>query len=155
MADHYTSLAHTQKTTRPTTTTTAATSASRLRKLQEHVSNSRQLFGVLTLVITGAILLLLTGLTVIVTVVGLILLAPLIILFSPIWVPACIILLVFTGGFLFTCGFGLVVLAVLTWIFRYFRGLNPTGLDRVEYARNRVKDYGGGYLKVMDATQGA
>lgn len=65
------------------------------------------------------------------------------------------------------CGFGVVAVAALSWVYRYFRGLNPPGSDRVNYARNRiydtashVKDYAreyGGYLqsKVKDAAPGA
>ncbi|XP_004488373.1 oleosin-like [Cicer arietinum] len=121
MADNY---YPTQAQKPKPTTITIATSASSL--LRNHVSNSTQLFGLLTLLITWAISLVLTGLTVIITIMGLIFFAPVIILLSPIWVPSFAILFVFTVGFLSTCGFGIVVVAILTWMFRYFRGLHPS-----------------------------
>lgn len=145
----------------------ATTSATFLRKLQDHAPNSTQLAGLFTLLVTGSILLLLTGLTVAGTVLALIFFSPLIILSSPIWVPAGTLLFLFVAGFLSMCGFGVVVVAVLSWMYRYFRGLHPPGSDRVDYARNRiydtashVKDYAreyGGYLqsKVKDAAPGA
>ncbi|KAJ4713330.1 Oleosin [Melia azedarach] len=138
-----------------------------LRKLQAHAPNSTQLIGFLTLFISGSILLFLTGLTVTATILGLIFFAPLLILSSPIWVPIGVILFIVVAGFLSFCGFGVAVLAGLSWIYRYFRGMHPPGSERVDYARSRiydtashVKDYAreyGGYLqsKVKDAAPGA
>lgn len=133
----------------PTQITRHTASSSLLRKLRFHVSNSGQLFGVLTLLITWSILLLLTGLTVIGIFLGLILFAPLIIITSPIWVPLFTVLFLVTAMFLSMCGFGLVVLAVMTWMYRYFKGHHPPGSDR-------VKDRAG-YLhsKMIDAAPGA
>ncbi|AES91280.1 putative oleosin [Medicago truncatula] len=145
------------------------TSPTFLRKLQDnlHSPNSTQLAGLLTLLVTGSIFLLLTGLTVAATVVSLIFFSPLIIVSSPIWVPAGTFLFLLAAGFLSMCGFGVVAVAASSWFYRYFRGLHPPGSDRVDYARNRlydtashVKDYAreyGGYLqsKVKDAAPGA
>ncbi|GMN57930.1 hypothetical protein TIFTF001_027034 [Ficus carica] len=123
--------------------------------------------GILTLIVSGAILLLLTGATVTATVLGLVLFTPLIVLSSPIWVPAAFVLFFVAAGFLSLCGFGVAVVGGLAWSYRYFRGLHPAGSDRFNYARSRiydtashVKDYAreyGGYLqsKVKDAAPGA
>jgi len=122
MADHYYSIQPlTLKPPKPTTIATTSSSSSLPRN---RVSNSTQLFGLLTLLIISTISLLLTCLTFVVTIMGFILFAPLIILLSPILVPVFAILFVFTVGFLFTCGFGIVVLAMMSWIFRYFKGLH-------------------------------
>ncbi|KAE9601868.1 hypothetical protein Lal_00040827 [Lupinus albus] len=138
-----------------------------LRKLQDHAPNSTQLAGLLTLMVTGAIFLLLTALTVSGTVLALIFFSPLIIVSSPIWVPLATVLFLVVATFLSMIGFAVVAVAVLSWTYRYFRGLHPPGSDRVDYARNRiydtashVKDYAreyGGYLqsKVKDAAPGA
>lgn len=138
-----------------------------LQRIHDHAPNSTQLLGLLTLLIIGSVLLLLAGITVTGTVVGLIVFAPLIIVSSPIWVPAGTVLFVIVAGFLSVCGFGVVAVALMSWMYRYFRGLNPPGSDRIDYARNRiydtashVKDYAreyGGYLqsKVKDAAPGA
>ncbi|KAJ1394700.1 Oleosin [Sesbania bispinosa] len=160
-------MADVNPTSAQTTRSPSSTSAAFLRRLQEHAPNSTQLAGLLTLLVTGAILLLLTGLTVAATVLALIFFSPLIIVSSPIWVPAGTFLFLLTTGFLSMCGFGIVLVAVLSWMYRYSRGLHPPGSDRVDYARSRiydtathVKDYAreyGGYLqsKVKDAAPGA
>ncbi|WOH03432.1 hypothetical protein DCAR_0622829 [Daucus carota subsp. sativus] len=138
-----------------------------LRRLHEHAPNSSQLVGFLTLVISGAILLFLTGLTITATVLGLIFFTPLILISSPIWVPVGAVLFLAISGILSVCGFGLGSFAAASWIYRYSSGMHPVGSDRVDYARSRivdtashVKDYAreyGGYLhsKVKDAAPGA
>ncbi|XP_071703833.1 oleosin G-like [Rutidosis leptorrhynchoides] len=138
-----------------------------IRNLRHHSLNSTQLMGIMTLIISGAILLLLTGVTVTVAVVGFILFAPVVILTSPIWVPIGTLLFVLVAGFVSVCGSGLAAAAAVSWLYKYFKGLHPVGSDRVDYARSRiadtashVKDYAweyGGYFqsKVKDAAPGA
>ncbi|KAL2481998.1 Oleosin family protein [Forsythia ovata] len=111
-----------------------------LHKLQVHSPNSTQLIGFMTLVISGGILLLLTGLTLTVTVLGLIFFTPLILISSPIWVPAGTIIFLIISGFLSFLGFGIGAVAVISWLYRYFRGFHPPGSDRVDYARSRIAD---------------
>ncbi|KAG6675590.1 hypothetical protein I3842_15G110900 [Carya illinoinensis] len=96
-----------------------------LRKLQDHAPNSSQLIGFLTLLISGSVLLIFTGLTVTVTALCFIFFAPLILISSPIWLPIGTILFFCIAGFLSLCGFGVAVIAALSWMYRYFRGLNP------------------------------
>ncbi|KAI4344044.1 hypothetical protein L6164_011319 [Bauhinia variegata] len=163
MADRNPTAAQPQRAT-PTRPTTSSTF---LRKLQEHAPNSTQLVGLLTFLITGAILLVLTGITVAGTILGLVFIMPLIIVSSPLWVPVGTVLFIAAAGFLIVCGFGVVAVAASSWMYRYFRGLHPPGSDRIDYARSRiydtashVKDYAreyGGYLqsKVKDAAPGA
>ncbi|KAL5544698.1 hypothetical protein UlMin_008482 [Ulmus minor] len=163
MADRHQTQRHSQ--TRSTTTTNPA--ASFLHKRHQNTPNSAQLMGFMTLIISGLILLLLTGLTVTATVVVLIFLTPLIILSSPVWFPIAVLFSICAAVFFSLCGIGGATVAVLSWLYRYFKGLNPPGSDRVDYARNRiydtashVKDYAreyGGYLhtKAKDAAPGA
>ncbi|OAY50224.1 oleosin [Manihot esculenta] len=153
-----------QRPSRPAATNNASIF---LRKLQAHAPNSTQLVGFLTFLISASILLLLTGITVTVSVLGLIFFAPLIILSSPIWFPVGIILFLSVAGFLSICGVGVAVVGGLAWMYRYYRGMNPPGSERFDYARSRIydtashmKDYAkecGGYLqsKVKDAAPGA
>ncbi|CAL5183337.1 unnamed protein product [Lathyrus oleraceus] len=161
-------MADLNQTHRPATATSSS-SAVFLRKLQDNLqaSNSTQLAGILTLLATGSIFLLLTGLTVSGTVFALIFFSPLIIVSSPIWVPAGTFFFLLLAGFLSICGFGVIAVAVSHWSYRYFRGLHPPGSDRVDYARSRIYDTAthvkdcaieyGGYLqsKVKDAAPGA
>ncbi|CAN1180317.1 unnamed protein product [Linum perenne] len=159
-----------------TTTSSSPTHpfTSLLRRLQSFIQRhapgntaSTQLIGLLTLLITGSILLLLTGATVTVFVLSLIFLTPILIVFSPIWVPVATLLFVLVAGFLTFAGFVVAMVGGLSWGYRYYRGMNPVGSDRFDYARERiydtagvVKDYAreyGGYFqsKVKDAAPGA
>lgn len=138
-----------------------------LRRVQTHAPNSTQVVGFLTLAISGAVLLLLTGLTLTGAVVALIFLGPIALLTSPIWVPVAVALFVLAAAALSACAFVVVAVAAGTWMYRYFTGRHPVGADRVDYARSRiadtashVKDYAreyGGYLhsRAKDAAPGA
>nr|CAD1834215.1 unnamed protein product [Ananas comosus var. bracteatus] len=113
--------------------------------------------GFLTLVVSGAILLALTGLTLTGSVMGLVFFGPVILLSSPIWVPVAAALFVLAAGSLCACGAAVALVAGATWTYRYFTGRHPVGSGRVDYARSRiadtashVKDYArdyGGYLQ--------
>ncbi|XP_055829764.1 oleosin-like [Solanum dulcamara] len=120
-----------------------------LRKLlQPHVPNSTtQLMGFLTLVISGGILLLLTGVTITTIILGLIFFTPLIFITSPIW----ILLFIAAAGFLFAA----FTLGAITWVYRYFTRRSMVDDDSAD-----MKDYSrefGGYLhaKVKDTAPGA
>ncbi|PSR95728.1 Oleosin Bn-III like [Actinidia chinensis var. chinensis] len=151
----------------PTTANNNNHGSTFLRRFHSHAQNPSQLLGLLTLIISGGILLFLTGVTVTATVLGLIFFSPILLISSPIWLPAAAVFFVAATGFLSMFGFGVVVVSALSWIYRYFRGFHPPGSDRVDYARSRiadtathVKDYArdyGGYLrgKVKDAAPGA
>ncbi|KAH0666635.1 hypothetical protein KY285_027841 [Solanum tuberosum] len=121
--------------------------------LQPHIPNSSHqlMMGFLTLVISGAILLLLTGITITTIILGLIFFTPLILITSPIWIP----LFIAAVGFLSLCGFGAVALGAVTWVYKYF-STRRSMVDNDDTAN--VKDYArgfGGYLqyyKVMKDT---
>ncbi|XP_047319085.1 oleosin G [Impatiens glandulifera] len=129
--------------------------------------SSAQAVGLMALSISGGILLLLTGITMTATVLAIILFSPFLFITSPIWVPFAALTFFVVAGFLSMFGFGVVAVAALAWVYRYYRGFNPPGSDRIDYARSRiadtathVKDYAreyGGYLqtKVKDAAPGA
>ncbi|XP_058009920.1 oleosin-like [Hevea brasiliensis] len=153
-----------QQASRPDATTYVSAF---LRKLLAHAPKSTQLVGFLTLLISGSILLILSGITITVAVLSLIFFAPLIIISSPIWLPVGIFLFLSIAGFLSICEVAVAVVGGLFWMYRYYRGMSPPGSDRFDYARSRiydtashVKDYAreyGGYLqsKVKDAAPGA
>ncbi|PKA64582.1 Oleosin 16 kDa [Apostasia shenzhenica] len=137
------------------------------QRIQDHSPTSSQVIGFLTLAISGAILLLLTGVTVTGATLGLIVLAPLLLLTSPVWVPAAVVgFLLLTVAATAVCA-AVATVATATWLYRYFTGRHPVGSEQVNYARHRiadtasqVKDYAreyGGYLqsRIKDAAPGA
>lgn len=149
-------------TTVPRSNTFSHPIASLIRQLQSHAPNhySRQRFGFLAFFISGGVLLLLTGITVTASVLGFIAFLPIIIISSPIWIPLFLI----ATGFLSLAGFLFATGAVVSWTYRYFKGMHPLGSDQVDYARSRiydtaahVKDYAGVYFhgKLKDAAPGA
>ncbi|XP_051148940.1 oleosin G [Andrographis paniculata] len=127
-----------------------------LQNLRDHAPSSTQLIGLATLVIAGGVLLLLTGLTLAAAVLGVVFFGPLILISSPVWIPVAALLFVAVAGILSLVGLAVAAVAVVLWLYKYFRGFHPPGSDRVDYARSRfadtaghVKDYAreyGGYL---------
>lgn len=118
--------------TRPGSAQSADRAPTLIRWIHEHAPNSTQMLGFLTLLISGAILLLLTGLTVTAAVTGLVFFAPIILIFSPVWVPAAVVLFIGVTGFLSACGVGVAVLAGATWMYRYKFRMSLT-VDRSFY----------------------
>ncbi|KAL3839563.1 hypothetical protein ACJIZ3_024154 [Penstemon smallii] len=116
----------------------ATTSNSFLQDIRQHAPNSIQLIGFATLIISGGILLLLTGLTLTATILGLIFFGPLILISSPIWVPVGFFIFVTVAGTLSFLGFGVATVTALSWLYRYFRGFHPPGSDRFDYATTRI-----------------
>ncbi|GLJ34525.1 hypothetical protein SUGI_0694260 [Cryptomeria japonica] len=128
-----------------------------MHKIHEFAPNSTQVLGAAALVTLGAVLLFMTGLTAVTMVV----LAPVLIVFSPVFfIPVGALLIVAVLG-LFLAGLfvGAVVFGAL-WFYNYLNGRHPPGSDQVDYARmriadtaNHVKDYAKGYRQ--DAAPGA
>lgn len=113
----------------------------------------RQPVKLLTAATIGLTLLLFSGLTLTGTVIALALATPLLVLFSPILVPAGIALFLVSAGFLFAGGCGVAAIAALSWVYNYVAGKHPLGADQLDYAgamiadkardiKERARDYG-------------
>ncbi|XWS26371.1 hypothetical protein CRYUN_Cryun26dG0026700 [Craigia yunnanensis] len=107
------------------------------RKLYESAPSSRQAAKFLTATTLGATLLFLSGLTLTGTVIALIMATPLMVLFSPILVPAGIVIFLVITGLLFSGGCGVAAITALSWIYNYMQGKHPLGADQLDYARNK------------------
>ncbi|CAI9759637.1 unnamed protein product [Fraxinus pennsylvanica] len=105
------------------------------QRLEGSAPNSGQAIRFLTAATIGGVLLGLSGLTLTGTVIALIIATPVLLLFSPILIPAGIVLVLVTAGFLFTGGCGV---AALLWIYNYVAGKHLPGSDQVDYARMRI-----------------
>ncbi|KAJ9168266.1 hypothetical protein P3X46_019814 [Hevea brasiliensis] len=119
----------------------------------------------LTAAMRGATFLLLSALTLTGTVIALIVSTPILVLCSPVLVPAGIVVFLVTTGFFFSGGCGLMAIMALTWMYNYLTGKHPPGADKLDYARGqiprkahdmkeRAKEYGQ-YVqqKAQEATQ--
>ena len=109
-----------------------------IQKLYESAPSSRQAARFLTATTLGATLLFLSGLTLTGTVIALIMATPLMVLFSPILVPAGIVIFLVITGLLFSGGCGVAAITALSWIYNYMQGKHPLGADQLDYARNKL-----------------
>ncbi|KAG8366896.1 hypothetical protein BUALT_Bualt16G0015600 [Buddleja alternifolia] len=100
--------------------------------------SATQLLTIVTLLPVGGTLLGLAGITLIGTLIGLAVATPVFIIFSPILVPAVILLTGAVTAFLTSGAFGLTGLSSLSWVFNSFRRV--TGGEPLEYAKRRVQD---------------
>uniref|UniRef100_A0A7N0RCU5 Oleosin n=1 Tax=Kalanchoe fedtschenkoi TaxID=63787 RepID=A0A7N0RCU5_KALFE len=133
------------------------------QKLYDSAPGSRQTVKFLTAATTGASLLVLSGLVLTATIIGLVVATPLLVIFSPVLVPAAVVLFLTFVGFVSSGGFGLAAVAALGWIYNYVAGKHPPGADKLDYARaviadktrgvaERARDYGHAVQhKVQDA----
>ena len=78
----------------------------------------------------AAALLVWSGLTLTGTVIAVVVATPVIVMFSPILVPAAIAVFSVTSGIFFSStGRGLAAVMVLLWIYSYVTGKHPPGVD--------------------------
>ncbi len=105
---------------------------------QQQMSRSHQIVKAVTAVTAGGSLLVLSGLTLAGTVIALTIATPLLVIFSPVLVPAVITVALLILGFLTSGGFGVAAITVLSWIYRYVTGEHPPGSDQLEHARMKL-----------------
>ncbi|KAL8552472.1 hypothetical protein ACS0TY_001240 [Phlomoides rotata] len=99
---------------------------------------SHQMVKTATAVTAGGSLLVLSGITLAGTVIALTLATPLLVIFSPVLVPAAIAVFLLGSGFLASGGFGVAALSVLSWIYGYMTGKHPPGADQLDTARTKL-----------------
>ncbi|XP_022137083.1 oleosin 16.4 kDa-like [Momordica charantia] len=90
-------------------------------------TSTSHLVAVLTLLPVGASLLFLAGISFAATVVGLALAAPLLVIFSPILVPAALVIAFAVAGFLTSGAFGVTALSALSWMAQNLRKSSVPG----------------------------
>ncbi|KAH7528418.1 oleosin H2 [Ziziphus jujuba] len=127
---------------------------------QEHRSDegpsASQIVAVLTLLPVGATLVFLAGLTLTGTVLGLAVSTPLFVVFSPVLVPAALVIGLAVTGFLTSGAFGITAVSALTWLANHLRervrGGDGAGLTA--QAKRRMQETAG-YLgqKTKEAGQ--
>ncbi|KAF5732275.1 oleosin 1-like [Tripterygium wilfordii] len=108
------------------------------RPAMQQEPGSRQVVKAATAVTAGGSLLVLSGLTLTGTVIALTVATPVLVIFSPVLVPAVITVSLILAGFLASGGFGVAAITVLSWIFRYVTGRRPLGAEQLEQARMKL-----------------
>nr|AAO22633.1 putative oleosin [Arabidopsis thaliana] len=102
---------------------------------QEAHPKARQMVKAATAVTAGGSLLVLSGLTLAGTVVALTVATPLLVIFSPVLVPAVVTVALIITGFLASGGFGIAAITAFSWLYRHMTG---SGSDKIENARMKV-----------------
>ncbi|XP_047950706.1 oleosin H1-like [Salvia hispanica] len=97
-----------------------------------------QVLAILTLLPVGGSLLGLAGITLVGSLLGLAVATPLFVIFSPILLPAAILIAGTVAAFLTSGAFGLTGLSSLSWVFNSFR--QATGQEPLDYAKRRVQE---------------
>ncbi|XP_045820043.1 oleosin Ara h 11.0102-like [Trifolium pratense] len=105
---------------------------------QQSSAKSTQLAKAATAITAGGSLLILSALVTTGTVIGLTIVTPLFVIFSPVLVPTVITVALLTLGFLASGGFGVAAITVLAWIYKYVTGNHPPGADQLDTARHRL-----------------
>ncbi|KAE9451600.1 hypothetical protein C3L33_16509, partial [Rhododendron williamsianum] len=108
------------------------------QRQQQGQTLSHQVVKAATGVTAGGSLLVLSGLTSAGTVVALALATPLLVIFSPVLVPAAITVCLLLTGFVASGGFGAAGLTVFMWMYRYMTGQKPLGAEQLDQARSKL-----------------
>ncbi|CAN1785153.1 Oleosin L [Linum perenne] len=83
---------------------------------------------------------LLFSLTLTATVITLVIATPLLLLFSPVLLPALLATVFVTAGFLVSGGCGMAAAATLGWLYSYVAGMGPPGSWELEKIVEKVKE---------------
>ncbi|KAK1363143.1 Oleosin [Heracleum sosnowskyi] len=108
--------------------------------LTKNISGS-QIMTIMTLFPLGGLLLLIAGITLTGTIIGLAVATPLFVIFSPVLVPAVLTLGLAVTGFITSGAFGITALSSLAWLAKYLR--KGRSGDAVETAKRRVQNTAG------------
>jgi hypothetical protein len=86
----------------------------------------------------GGSMLVLSGLILAGTVIALTVATPVMVIFSPVIVPAGIALALMAAGFVTSGGLGIAALSVFSWMYKYLTGKHPPGADQLDHAKARL-----------------
>eukprot|EP00249_Psilotum_nudum_P013375 c24298_g1_i1 orf=168-614(+) len=111
-----------------------------LHKIHKHSPNSRQVLGFVTLIASGATILVLGGLALGGVAITLILAIPVLVVASPVLIPAGIVLFTGTAIFLAVGGAIAATMSALSWVYNYFKGRHPPGSDKLDATGRSIAD---------------
>ncbi|XP_054820248.1 oleosin Cor a 15-like [Prosopis cineraria] len=100
--------------------------------------SASQVLALAALLPLGAFLLLLAALTLAATVLGIAVSAPLFVIFSPVLLPAALLLGLAVAGLLTSGAFGVTALSSFTWLANYVRRSRLP--EQLEYAKHRARE---------------
>ncbi|KAG1367011.1 oleosin 18 kDa [Cocos nucifera] len=123
--------------------------------LPEKAPSKSQVLAVVAVLPIGGLLLLLSGVTLTASVVGLAVATPLFLLFSPVLVPAAIAIGLAVTGFLASGAFGLTGVSSLSCFMEHARRVMSKAPEQLELARQRMAEAAGQVgQRTKEASQG-
>jgi hypothetical protein len=105
--------------------------SSRTHRRKDPPPNSRQILGLMFLLSAVGFVLLLAGVTLTGTTITVLLATPVVIFFSPVWIPLATVAFFAVSALLGAGAFGVAAVSAVSWVYNYFRGRHPYGSDRV------------------------
>jgi len=114
-----------------------------LKGQQQQGPSTSKALAVLTMLPVGGGLLALAGITLVGTLIGLAVTTPLFILFSPVLVPAALVIGLAVTSFLASGAFGLTGSWSLSWVGRYIQEATQTMPESLDQAKRRMQDMAG------------
>ncbi len=105
--------------------------SSRTHRRKDPPPNSRQILGLIFLLSAVGFVLLLAGVTLTGTTITVLLATPVVIFFSPVWIPLATVAFFAVSALLGAGAFGVAAVSAVSWVYNYFRGRHPYGSDRV------------------------
>ncbi|XP_017697655.2 oleosin 16 kDa-like [Phoenix dactylifera] len=105
---------------------------------KEHQPTSHRVVKGVTAATIGGSLLLLSGLMMAGTVIGVTVVTPLLVIFSPVLVPAVVTVFLLVTGFVTSGGLGVAAISVLSWLYKYLTGKRLPGSEQLEQARAQL-----------------
>ncbi len=105
--------------------------SSRTHRRKDPPPNSRQILGLMFLLSAVGFVLLLAGVTLTGTTITVLLATPVVIFFSPVWIPLATVAFFAVSALLGAGAFGVAAVSAVSWVYNYFRGRHPDGSDRV------------------------
>ncbi|XP_022873709.1 oleosin 18.2 kDa-like [Olea europaea var. sylvestris] len=109
-------------------------------KFPQKGPSTSQVLAVVTLLPVGGTLLALAGLTLVGSLIGLAVTTPLFIIFSPVLVPAAILIGLAVTAFLTSGAFGLTGLSSLSWVVNSLRQVTGAMQEQLDYAKRQMAD---------------
>ncbi|KAJ0047931.1 hypothetical protein Pint_15515 [Pistacia integerrima] len=109
--------------------------------LPERAPSKSQFLTLVTLLPVGGTLLLLSGLTLAGTLIGLAITTPLFVIFSPVLVPAALVIGLAITGFLTSGAFGITALSALSWMANSLRRMRvPEQMDHLKRLAQQTRE---------------
>lgn len=107
------------------------------------VPSPTKVLAVLALFPLGGGLLFISGIAFAATLVGLVLATPLFVIFSPVLVPAALVLALAVGGFMTSGAFGITALSAISWIVSFLRGPRVVPSEQLRQVGQRMQEAAG------------